>query len=52
MTAPKQSAAIAAALRARIVTLASGHSLMSEVPDALLAAVREALASKAGLPAS
>jgi len=52
MTAPKQAAAIAAALRARIVTLASGHSLMSEAPDALLAALREALTSRAPAPTS
>jgi len=44
MTGPKHTAAIAAALRARIVTLPSGHSPMTEAPDALLAAVREALA--------
>lgn len=44
MTAPKQTVALAAALRARIVTLPSGHSLMSEAPDALLAAVRAAIA--------
>ena len=40
MTPPKQAGALAAALRARVVTLDSGHSLMSEAPDALLAAVR------------
>ena len=44
MTGPKQSATIAAALRARIVSLPAGHSLMSELPDAVLATVREALA--------
>ena len=43
MTAPKQTAAIAAALKARTVTLPAGHALMTEVPDALLTALREAL---------
>ena len=44
MTPPRSSRDIAAALKARVVMLPSGHSLMSEVPDALLAALREALA--------
>jgi pimeloyl-ACP methyl ester carboxylesterase len=43
MTAPKQSKALAEALRAKTVMLPAGHSLMSEVPDALLAALRGAL---------
>jgi hypothetical protein len=43
MTGPKQTGEIGKALRAKIVSLPSGHALMSEVPDALLAAVREAL---------
>ena len=47
MTSPKLTAPLAEALRARIVTLPSGHSLMSETPDALLAAVREAVAAEA-----
>ena len=47
MTSPKHTAPLAQALRARIVTLPSGHSLMSETPDALLAAVREAVAASA-----
>jgi pimeloyl-ACP methyl ester carboxylesterase len=47
MTLPKQTTAIAAALRARIVSLAAGHSLMTEQPEALLAALREALAPAA-----
>jgi pimeloyl-ACP methyl ester carboxylesterase len=42
MTGPKQAAAIAAALRARTVTLQSGHALMTEAPDAVLAALRGA----------
>jgi pimeloyl-ACP methyl ester carboxylesterase len=47
MTGPKQTNTIAAALRARTVTLAAGHALMTEVPDALLAALREALSAPA-----
>ena len=46
MTSPKLTGPLAEALRARIVTLPSGHSLMSETPDALLAAVREAVVLK------
>ena len=42
MTGPKQTAEIAAALKARTVRLRSGHALMTEAPDALLAAVRQA----------
>jgi pimeloyl-ACP methyl ester carboxylesterase len=44
MTPPRSSREIAAALKARVVMLPSGHSLMTEVPDGLLAALREALA--------
>jgi pimeloyl-ACP methyl ester carboxylesterase len=47
MTGPKQTVAIAAALRARIVSLPGGHALMTEQPDALLAAVREAIVAAA-----
>ena len=47
MTQPKQTTAIAAALRAAIVSLPAGHALMTEQPEALLAAVREALAPAA-----
>ena len=43
MTAPKQSREIGAALKARVHTVAAGHSLMTEAPDALLLALREAL---------
>ncbi|MEO8805948.1 MAG: alpha/beta hydrolase [Burkholderiaceae bacterium] len=43
MTAPKQSREIALALKARVHAVAAGHSLMSEAPDAVLAALREAL---------
>ena len=44
MTPPRATRDIAAALRAKVVTLASGHSLPAEAPDALLAALRGALA--------
>lgn len=44
MTPPRATREIAAALKARVVTLAAGHTLMTEVPDALLGAVRDALA--------
>ena len=43
MTPPRAARDIAAALRARVVTIAAGHSLMTEAPDALLNAVHEAL---------
>jgi pimeloyl-ACP methyl ester carboxylesterase len=43
MTGPKQSSEIARALRAQTVTLAAGHALMSEAPEALLGALRTAL---------
>ena len=43
MTVPKQSREIALALKARVHTVAAGHALMTEAPDALLAALREAL---------
>jgi len=45
MTWPKHASALAEALRARVVTLPTGHSVMSEDPDALLAAVRSAVAA-------
>ena len=43
MTVPKQSREIAQALKARVHMIAAGHALMTEAPDALLAALREAL---------
>jgi pimeloyl-ACP methyl ester carboxylesterase len=43
MTAPRTSAALAAALRADTVVLPAGHSLMTEAPDALLHALRGAV---------
>jgi len=44
MTSPKQARAIGDALQARVHTVAAGHALMSEAPDAVLAALRSALA--------
>lgn len=43
MTLPRQSAQLALALRATTVSLAGGHALMSEAPEALLAALRNAI---------
>ncbi len=43
MTSPKTTREIAAALKAKVVALKSGHSLMAEAPDALLEALRGAL---------
>ena len=43
MTVPKQSRQIAQALKARVHMVAAGHALMTEAPDALLLALREAL---------
>ena len=47
MTPPRQASALAAGLHARVVTLDAGHSLMAEAPDALLQALRQALADPA-----
>lgn len=44
MTPPKVTKELADALKARVVQLDSGHHLMAEQPDELLAAVRSALA--------
>ena len=43
MTSPKQTGAIAAALKAKVHTVEAGHDLMGEAPDAVLAALRLAL---------
>lgn len=43
MTTPKAAKDVTAALKARVVTVASGHHLMAEQPDAVLLAVRAAL---------
>ncbi len=45
MTSPKATHEIAAASRAHVVTLVSGHNLMAEAPDAVLQALRKALAA-------
>jgi pimeloyl-ACP methyl ester carboxylesterase len=44
MTPPKATKELAAALKARVVTVPTGHHLMAEAPDAVLAALRTALA--------
>ena len=44
MTVPKQAAELAQALKARVSTVPAGHALMGEAPDAVLAALRRALA--------
>lgn len=44
MTPPRSAADLARALRASSVSLPAGHALMSEAPDALLAALLDALA--------
>lgn len=44
MTSPKQAATIAQALNARVQSVDAGHSMMSEAPDAVLAALRSAMA--------
>ena len=43
MTSPKQAATIAQALNARVQSVDAGHTMMSEAPDAVLAALRSAL---------
>jgi len=43
MTSPKQTVDIARALKARVHTVVAGHALMAEAPDAVLAALRQAL---------
>ena len=44
MTSPKQTSEIAQALKARVTLVTAGHSLMAEAPDAVLNALRQALA--------
>ncbi len=43
MTPPKATKELAAALKARVVHVPTGHHLMAEAPDAVLAALRGAL---------
>jgi pimeloyl-ACP methyl ester carboxylesterase len=45
MTPPKATREIAQALNAQVRTIPTGHALMTEAPDALLAALRQALAA-------
>jgi pimeloyl-ACP methyl ester carboxylesterase len=47
MTPPKAARELAQALKARVVTLPAGHSLMAEAPDGVLNALRVALDSRA-----
>ena len=49
MTGPKLSADLARTLRAEVITLPAGHALMTEAPDAILAALRAALAPAAAI---
>jgi pimeloyl-ACP methyl ester carboxylesterase len=44
MTSPRSATELGKALGARVTTVDAGHALMSEAPDAVLAAVRGALA--------
>lgn len=44
MTSPRQAREIAQALKANVRTVPAGHALMAEAPDAVLAALRSALA--------
>ena len=44
MTSPKATREIAQALKARVTSVDAGHTLMTEAPDAVLAALRCALA--------
>ena len=43
MTPPKATKELAAALKAQVVTVPTGHHLMAEAPDAVLAGLRGAL---------
>jgi pimeloyl-ACP methyl ester carboxylesterase len=43
MTPPKATKELAAALKAKVVTVPTGHHLVAEAPDAVLAALRGAL---------
>jgi pimeloyl-ACP methyl ester carboxylesterase len=51
MTPPRAAQAITQALQAHVVTVPSGHHLLGEAPDAVLAAVRDALAEPAAAAA-
>jgi len=47
MTSPKATAELARLLKARVTTVPGGHALMQELPDAVLGALRRALAEPA-----
>jgi pimeloyl-ACP methyl ester carboxylesterase len=46
MTPPRAAQALAQALKAQVHTVAAGHTLMAEAPDAVLNAFRTALGFK------
>lgn len=48
MTPPRATAELAAALQARVMQVDSGHQMMAEAPDAVLAALRPALLGATG----
>jgi pimeloyl-ACP methyl ester carboxylesterase len=50
MTPARATAALAAALQARVTTLPGGHALMQEQPDPVLQALRRALVDMPGTP--
>lgn len=50
MTPPKAARQLAEMLKAQVQTLPAGHSLMTEAPEALLAAVKTALANSDQAP--
>jgi pimeloyl-ACP methyl ester carboxylesterase len=43
MTPPKATHELAVALKAKVVTVPSGHHMLAEAPDAVLAGLRGAL---------
>jgi pimeloyl-ACP methyl ester carboxylesterase len=47
MTPPKASATLAQALHAKVLQLPAGHSLMGEVPDAVLNAIQAFISEEA-----
>jgi pimeloyl-ACP methyl ester carboxylesterase len=46
MTSPKQTASLEAWLKPRVHRLPAGHEIMAEAPDAMLGALRQALAAR------
>jgi hypothetical protein len=43
MTSPRQTASLEAWLKPRVHRLPAGHEIMAEAPEAMLAALRQAL---------